>query len=665
MKQQGAVRFQAAMARHAVGEYAFAAGEYRAILALDPSDINVLYHLGIAEHQLHNLNQAAVVLEKMIRLAPDFAEGWQSLGALQLDRGRPDAAVDACRKALALKPVLHGARFRLVAVLLEKNLAEEAMDRVLTGLRMTPAEPRLWRCLELCLNSVLASQGADGWRRFIPADFPQLAAHAVSSGYVLRGTALNGVLLNLLMDELGRCTDSLGDSLDVLGNPAFAEVEVVSFSLEQTLSRIRRDALAAFHADNILPLSASIAGLTGLANLQFRHEYVAFASDTENRQAEILEGRIEADLERRVVNAVELALLACYRPLYALQSVQRLDSGSIPPDCQALEGLLRQQVWEPLQERKLAASIPGITPIRHATSIAVSAMYEENPYPRWRNLPIHIDPIESYAEHLADRLPGVRVPAIPAGGHFDVLIAGCGTGRQPIATATLLPSARIMAVDLSLASLAYAQRKIEEFGLQHIKLAQADILELGTLQRRFPFIECAGVLHHLAEPLEGLRVLSSLLEQGGIIQLALYSRKAREHFGVLRAQRFAKERRYSAAADDIRQLRMALMSPSQDRPDDGILKLRDFYFLSQCRDLLLHEMEHCFTPLEIGRLCSDASLDFLGFEEPAPGVFEHYSTLFPEDSRRINLDNWARMEAAEPGLFIGMYVFSAQKPWSH
>jgi hypothetical protein len=76
-------------------------------------------------------------------------------------------------------------------------------------------------------------------------------------------------------------------------------------------------------------------------------------------------------------------------------------------------------------------------------------------------------------------------------------------------------------------------------------------------------------------------------------------------------------------------------------------------------------MEHCFTPLEIGRLCSDASLDFLGFEEPAPGVFEHYSTLFPEDSRRINLDNWARMEAAEPGLFIGMYVFSAQKPWSH
>jgi hypothetical protein len=78
---------------------------------------------------------------------------------------------------------------------------------------------------------------------------------------------------------------------------------------------------------------------------------------------------------------------------------------------------------------------------------------------------------------------------------------------------------------------------------------------------------------------------------------------------------------------------------------------------------MFHEMEHCYAPLEIGRLCSDAGLTFLGFAEPVPGAFERYSTLFPEDSRRIDLDNWSRMEAAEPGLFIGMYTFFAQKPW--
>jgi predicted TPR repeat methyltransferase len=661
---QDAVRFQTAMARHAAGEYAFAVGEYRAILAPDPSDINVLYHLGIAEHQLRNLDQAAIILEQMLRLAPDFAEGWQSLGAVQLDRGRADAAVDAYRKALALKPALYGARLRLVAALLEKNLAGETIDPVLAGLRMTPAEPRLWRCLEMCLNSILASRSPGEWRSFMPVDFPQLAAQAVSSGCVLRGSALNGILLNFLTDELERCSDSLGDALDVLGNPAYAEVEVLSFPLEQALSRIRRDALAAFHADNIPSLSASIVGLVSLANIQFRHEYVAFTSATENRQAKILEDRIEADLKRNVVNAFDLALSACYRPLHALRSAGHLRPDAIPAGCEALESLLRQQVWEPLQERRLASSIPRITPIRQATSLVVRGMYEQNPYPRWRNLPIHIDPAGSLAAHLELRLPGIRVPAAPAQGHFEVLIAGCGTGRQPVATATRLPFARITAVDLSLASLAYAERKAKELGLPQIKFAQADILELGTLQQRFHYIECAGVLHHLADPLEGLRVLSSLLEKGGIILLALYSRRAREHYGILRAQQFAKDRCCLPGADDMRELRLSLMSPPHDRPGELILTLRDFYFLSQCRDLLLHEMEHCYAPPEVGRLCSDAGLKFLGFEEPAPGSFERYSLRFPEDSTRTDLEHWAQMELAEPGLFIGMYTFFAQKPWS-
>lgn len=652
------------MARHAAGEFEFAAGEYRAILALDPRDINVLFHLGIAEHQLHNFDQAAAVLEKVTSLAPDFAEGWQSLGAVQLDRGQTDSAVAAGRKALALKPVLHGARLRLVAALLETDRAGEAMDPLLTGLRMTPAQPRLWRCLETCLNSVLAGRNPDAWRHFIPADFPQLAAQAVASGCVLRGNALNGVLLNFLTDVLGRLAGRLGDSLAVLENPAYSEAEILSLPLEQTLSRIRRDALAALHAGNVENLSASIAGLAGLANIQFRHEYVSFVSDTENRQAEILGNCIDTNLERGLVNAVELAVFACYRPLCSLQSAKRLLPGSIPAGCEALGSVLRQQVWEPLNERQIAASMVSITPIRHATSIAVSAMYEENPYPRWKNLPIQIDPVDSYAKYLEVRLPGARLPEDPAPGEFEILIAGCGTGRQLMATAMLRPSARIMAVDLCRASLAYARRKMDEIELPHIELAQADILELGTLGRRFPYIECCGVLHHLEEPAAGLRVLSSLLEPGGVIQLALYSRTAREHFGILRAQQFAKEHHYTGSADDIRRLRMELVSDPQALPDGRILEVRDFYFLSQCRDLLLHEMEHCFTPAEIGRFCAGAGLDFLGFEEPAPGTFERYAAQFPEDVKRVNLDNWALMEAAEPGLFIGMYVFYAQKPWS-
>ena len=68
----------------------------------------------------------------------------------------------------------------------------------------------------------------------------------------------------------------------------------------------------------------------------------------------------------------------------------------------------------------------------------------------------------------------------------------------------------MLAVDLSLASLAYAKRKSVELGVANLEYRQGDILALGALEERFDLIECSGVLHHLADPFEGWRVLASL-----------------------------------------------------------------------------------------------------------------------------------------------------------
>jgi len=661
---QHAERFQAAVARHASGEVAAAASEYRAILKSRPDDVNVLYHLGVAEHQLHRLSDAALMLERALALAPDFAEGWQSLGAVRLEVGQVDHAVAAYGRALVLKPELLAARARLVAALLEQGSVEAATEWTLAGLRLAPGEGRLWDCLDRCLNALVTPDDPQRWRRFIPDDFQVLVGKAIEQGCVFGSGPVNGVLLNLLLDSLRAKADRFGDSLAVLADPVFAEIELLSFSLELALARVRRETLLAFAGGEVivrLDSPATLAGLVNLAHILFRHEYVAFVSDAENELLASLESRIEADLARRVVDLAAVALLACYRPLNGLSSATSLSSH--PMAREALAGLLRRQIEEPQQERMLAASIPRLTPIRHATSVVISRMYEENPYPRWQSLPAGQGVIASYAGHLARRLPGARFPAALEQGEFDLLVAGCGTGRQPTSTARSLPMARVLALDLSLASLSYAQRKVDEFGLPHIALAQADILELGVLSQRFPYIECAGVLHHLAEPLAGLRVLAALLEPGGIIQLALYSRTAREHFGVLAAQALAKEQCRSASAEEIRRFRMHLMASPQFGTDALMLKLRDFFSLSQCRDLLFHEMEHCYTPLEIGRLCADSGLEFLGFEEPVPGLFDRYAALFPDDPRRLDLEHWTTLELMEPGAFIGMYVFFAQKPW--
>ena len=55
--------------------------------------------------------------------------------------------------------------------------------------------------------------------------------------------------------------------------------------------------------------------------------------------------------------------------------------------------------------------------------------------------------------------------------------------------ATRFSGAAVVAVDLSRASLAYAQRKTEEFGISNIDYQHADILQLGRLERQFDVIE--------------------------------------------------------------------------------------------------------------------------------------------------------------------------------
>ena len=105
--------------------------------------------------------------------------------------------------------------------------------------------------------------------------------------------------------------------------------------------------------------------------------------------------------------------------------------------------------------------------------------------------------------------------------------------------------ASVLAVDLSLASLAYARRKAMEFGLANITFAQADILTLGKAARSFDAIESSGVLHHMADPFAAWRALLGLLKPGGFMLVGLYSRLARRN--VERTRRFIAERGYGAA----------------------------------------------------------------------------------------------------------------------
>ena len=87
---------------------------------------------------------------------------------------------------------------------------------------------------------------------------------------------------------------------------------------------------------------------------------------------------------------------------------------------------------------------------------------------------------------------------------FRALVAGGGTGDGLIMLAQHLADrgspAEIVYLDLSKASRAIAEQRARVRGLSNIKFMTGSLLDLPTLGLgRFDYIDCCGVLHHLAD----------------------------------------------------------------------------------------------------------------------------------------------------------------------
>ena len=311
------------------------------------------------------------------------------------------------------------------------------------------------------------------------------------------------------------------------------------------------------------------------------------------------------------------------------------------------------------RERQLQSSIPRLTEITECVSLAVKQQYEENPYPRWVKAspvgtPIGID------VYLRQQFPNVELQTLPTSNGPDILIAGCGTGQHSIETARQFKGARVLAIDLSLTSLCYAKRKTQELGVKNIEYGQADVLQLQGIGRAFSIIEASGVLHHLADPLAGWRVLLSILRPGGYMKLGLYSRLPRQELAPART--FITQRGYRPSAAEIRQCRQELMGFGHNSPLAKVTEWADFFSTSTCRDLLFHVQEHQMTLPEIGSFLSENQLRFLGFVLPR-GVLENFRRRFP-NGNTTNLALWNAFEIENPSTFVEMYEFWIQKQHS-
>ena len=375
-------------------------------------------------------------------------------------------------------------------------------------------------------------------------------------------------------------------------------------------------------------------------------------AETDDEHAKLID--LEKELHGGARPFTAVACLASYRSLDAFPWGRELAENT---ECREI---FQTQVNAAAIEAQLSRRLDELTPIEDRTSQAVQEQYEENPYPRW----VSIVPNET-ALSVTDYLHGLGIPPAKTmelpGARLSVLVAGCGTGQQAIDVATRFSGAQVLAVDLSRSSLAYAERKTDEIGLANIEYKHADILQLGRLDRQFDVIESVGVLHHMATPLDGWRVLTDCLKPGGVMKIGLYSELARRE--IVAARAVISDLGLSGTKDDIRAFRRALMHGDlqENAALSRLMKLDDFYSTSECRDMLFHVQEHRFTLPQVQTALETLGMEFLGFELPEALRRGPKAQNLPPQGSLECLTAWDAYEQANPDTFIRMYQFWARK----
>jgi len=586
------------------------------------------YNLGNTLADLGRLEDAAASYRKAIAAKPDLIEAHYNLSNTLKDLGRLEEALVSVIKSIKINPIVEA---RELFVEITKKIDVNTWDRSL---------------VQLVINAIL-----EPWGR--PSDSIQIACRLLKTD-------------NEFLQILDQSQDSNAeDLLTIISKKDFdfvtllrtmlCSIPIEDAKIERLLTLLRfhllkvaeSEILTNNQKEEITPLYCF------LAQQCFINEYVYFQTTEEIDLSRQLRDRLTKAIEEgsRVSEYLVIAV-ACYFPLYSIAEKllnQRWSNN--------IKDVLKLQIQEPLEELNLRASIPVLTSIDNQVSLAVQSQYEENPYPRWMRLPEKSGK-QLLNSYIQSKFPLIMFRRLSDDLNPEILIAGCGTGQHPIETVQRFHGAKILAVDLSMSSLAYAKRKTIELDIESIEYAQADLLKLGSVNRTFDVIESTGVLHHLENPFEGWEVLISLLRPNGFMKLGFYSELARRD--ISRVRELISKAGIGSSYQEIRDFRKQLLEIKNLKDYGFTTNSSDFFSTSTFRDLLFHVQEHRMTLPVLANFCKDHNLNFLGFEIDS-SVKKSYTSRFPNDPSATDLYNWHIYEKEYPDTFLGMYHFWIQK----
>ncbi|MCW5589224.1 MAG: methyltransferase domain-containing protein [Legionellales bacterium] len=621
------------------------------------------------------LAKAKTIFQRLTKNAEFADKAYYFLGCIAQEEGNLDSGAQFCQRALQLNPHYVDALLYLGGYYLLNNRLEESKQVYQTILNNNPKHVSALYSLGMCYAyEDNCEKSLENFQRVYELDphytdvytwlirvylaQPDLQCSAQIEEFLLNFLSKENLQREFIYPFLGnylfkkfdlseeniQLTDEkykkiIHESLLING---LQSTLMMHRKLEIVVRQIRKKILVdSLQNMTIDPNLIEITHAIGLQSL--KNEFI-FPIDSEEKV-------ILSEIQQLLLNAINhsswqpqalapfLMLYGMYHPVHKLAQAHKLIKIPLENWPAYSQIFLKCVLFDILQEEEYKSQIQSFGSINNRVTQNVQQQYEENPYPRWSGL--YSSPIE-FAHHITQNCGNFSVPEHWHGKTLKVLIAGCGTGKQPLWVAKSYRNIEVTAIDISRASLAYAMKMADYYQVKNVKFLQADILEMDQYPEKFDVIESAGVLHHMQDPLLGWHKLRSLLTANGVMNIALYSEIARQD--VVYFREVIQKSALQSTREDIVQFRELLF----DTPDlyAKLLNpgLADLYYLSGVRDLFFHVQESRYSIAQIHTMLEKLNLKFLAFDGNDPEILNDYRSLFPNDPYGNNILQWIQFE---------------------
>ena len=622
-------------------------------LRINPNYIIALNNLGNIYNYIGKFDEAISLFLRAIKNSPTSNILYLNLGNSYWGQEDYNSAVEHYNKSLSIDPTNFDVNLNLANSYFKMHHTSKAMEHIIISLRLRPDLINVWKQFGYICSHTVFEKFDQNIADKINLLLDQCTNYSLTISKSLFGKLKKHLQINefLSLKKENYNVENIIDICFYLNKTYFPKLlsnliitDIDFFILCQNLREFILLNCGKFKENkDVLNIIQSIAKQCHI------NEYIFNINNKEKIIFNKLKNLSILEINRgRFISELELYVLSSYEYLDYLhnyvENLDKIDTSKI----------LSKIFKNSLKEKEMQSQFLSTKILDNTVSQAVSSMYEENPYPRWEVESISQDNLTM--RQFANYKKLISHDFDCTDKIIKVLVAGCGTGQQIVSLSGLFKNSLIDAIDISAASLAYAKRKVEELKLDNINFSKTDILDLQSFNKKYDYIECSGVLHHMEDPEKGFEILVNSLNSNGIIKVGLYSSIARST--INKAREFIKNKNIKFSIENLRDFRTNVIEKEPIYKEfDKLLNYADFYSTSNCRDLLFHIQEKQYNLKDIKKLIDKFNMKFAGFDFNNQYTHQYFKNSFPQQYSEYNLNNWEKYEQENIDTFLGMYNF--------